>query len=482
MTSSEVKESKNIITLGCRLNDSESEIISNHLKNLNLNDVIVVNTCSVTETAKKESVQRIKEIIKNNNDLPENLRKKVYVTGCAVQLDPDRFVEIPGIERVIGNMDKLDQRSYESEIKEKKIWRTMFGQETRFKPLEILEKSGENELIKKQSEKIFIKNEIQNSNGFLAPNITKLEGKTRGLIQIQNGCNHDCTFCVIYMARGKNRSIPPLEILKQIKILLENGYKEIILTGVDITDYGLDLNEGQINLAKLIKKILNAFDGKLERLRLSSIDVAEIDDELFETLAYSKKILPYFHLSLQSGNDLILKRMKRRHTRAQIINFCLRMIETREDVVFGADIIAGFPTETDELFNDTLNLIKEIPNFIHLHIFSFSAHSETPSAKMPQVDSKIIKQRAKILREAGLENRLKFYEKVLKSENFDQNVLFESESSGYTEQFLQVKLIKNEFEKNLQKGQIRKVKLLEIIEDKKKTLQPFYFLGKISNF
>jgi threonylcarbamoyladenosine tRNA methylthiotransferase MtaB len=478
---SEISKAKNekIITLGCRLNDAESEMISGHLKDLKRDDLIVVNTCAVTESAKKESIQKISELIKKNQSLPSDLQKKIYVTGCAVQLDPDRFLEIPGVDRVIGNMDKLSKTSYEEQSDQsdsRKIWRKMFGEKEKIKATDDFFKENPDLLEEKRERNKKIERQMGEQN-FIIPKITKLEGKTRGLIQIQNGCNHDCTFCVIYIARGKNRSVAPSEILSQVKILLLNGYKEIVLTGVDITDYGEDLGTG-MNLAKLLKKILNAFGSRLERLRLSSIDVAEIDPELFKVLSSSSKIMPYFHLSLQSGSDLILKRMKRRHSRAQIQDFCQKMLVARPESVFGADIIAGFPTETDELFGETLNLLQEIPRFIHLHIFSFSSHSQTPSSKMPQVSGAKISERAKILRKIGLENRFKFYSEVLKLEPI-QNVLFESEFSGYSDQFLKFNLANQGFEKI--KGQIRKVRLLEVTKDEKKTLQPFSFLGEIMN-
>jgi threonylcarbamoyladenosine tRNA methylthiotransferase MtaB len=486
-------KNNNIITLGCRLNDAESEIISNLIGK---NEIIVINTCSVTENAKKESISKIREIITNNKN--SSNQKKIYVTGCAVQLNPDLFLKIDGVDRVIGNMDKLEKSSYNIDSSEQKIWREMFGKTEKLSFSEI---KDEEELIRKRNINKKIKDDIKKTN-FIIPNITKLDGKTRGLIQIQNGCNHDCTFCVIYIARGKNRSIRPYEVLNQIKILIENGYKEIVLTGVDITDYGRDFDDIQMNLAKLLKKIINAFSNKLFRIRLSSIDVSEIDNELFDILANEKKILPYFHLSMQSGSDLILKRMKRRHSAQNIRDFCINMLERRNDAVFGADIIAGFPTETEELFLQTKNLVEDIERFIHLHVFPFSAHSETPSSKMPQIDKKTIKERAKILREIGLNNRLKFFQNILKNQDLlKQKVLFENNYSGYTDQYLKFYLkqegheladisktdsdqnsynkIKNNTSLSELKGEIIDVKILGIEYNIKKTLWPFYFIGEI---
>lgn len=420
-----------IITFGCRLNFAESQIIVDNLKELGRNDVVVVHSCSVTKNADKESMQKVKELIeKHRAD-----GKEVFVTGCSAQLDPDKYLAL-GAHRVIGNADKLKIDSYTKD-QPKKIWQDIMQVRT----IDSL------------------------------PKTTQIEGKTRGLIQIQNGCNHDCTFCVIYKARGKNRSVPILDIIEQFRILLTNNYQEIVLTGVDITDYGIDL-EGDFTLAKLLRKILVIFP-EIKRLRLSSIDVAEIDDDLFELIATDLRIMPYIHLSLQSGSDLILKRMKRRHLSTDIRNFCFKLLAARSDIVFGADIIAGFPTETEILFAETVNLIQEIPNFIHLHIFSFSAHANTPAARMPQVNGKVIKERAMILRKIGYEARRKFYESKV---NSIEEILFENNNVGKNAQFLKIKL--DIAQSNLV-GAIRKVKILNIVEDKKNILQPFYLEGTL---
>lgn len=437
-----MSESSNIITFGCRLNFSESQIIHDNLKKLNRDDVIVVHSCSVTKNADKESMSKVRELIqKHKND-----GKKIFVTGCSAQLDPDKYLAL-GADRVIGNEDKLKIDSY-LDSKDKKIWTDMSTAR-----------------------------KIEN-----LPKTTILEGKTRGLIQIQNGCDHDCTFCVIYKARGKNRSVPLNEIFEQLRILIENNYREIVFTGVDITDYGKDFTEHNINLAKLIKKTLALFP-QIERLRLSSIDVAEIDDELLTLLASETRIMPYIHISMQSGSDLILKRMKRRHLSKDIRNFCFNLLERRPEVVFGADIITGFPTETEELFQETMNLLNEIPNFTHLHIFPFSAHSGTPAARMPQVNGKIIKERARILRELNHKKRLEFLENILKSDEkniLEQNVLYETNNIGKTSQFFKVKLLK---EKNINDenliGKILKTRLVSIERDERNSLQPFYLIGEI---
>jgi threonylcarbamoyladenosine tRNA methylthiotransferase MtaB len=266
--------------------------------------------------------------------------------------------------------------------------------------------------------------------------ITNFEGRTRGFIQVQNGCNHRCTFCIIPFARGNSRSVPIGSIVEQTKILVENGYKEIVLTGVDVTDYGLDL-PGSPKLAQMINRLLNLVPD-LKRLRLSSIDVAEIDEELFELMAYNKKLMPHFHISLQAGDNMILKRMKRRHNREQVIDFCNKLRSIRQGVSFGADIIAGFPTESDEMFLNTKNLISDA-GLQYLHVFPYSERENTPASRMPQLDLHIRKERARILREEGQKQLEIFYKKFL-GRTFE--VLVEKNNIGRLENFIQVKLDK----------------------------------------
>jgi threonylcarbamoyladenosine tRNA methylthiotransferase MtaB len=251
------------------------------------------------------------------------------------------------------------------------------------------------------------------------------------------------------------------EIIEQIRVLVRNGYAEIVLTGVDITDYGKDLDP-KLSLGKLIKKIFALVPGVL-RLRLSSIDVDEIDEELFEILSNESRVMPYFHLSMQSGSNMILKRMKRRHLRDDIYNFCEKILEKRTESVFGADIIAGFPTETDEFFQETVDLISEIPNFVHLHIFPFSAHSGTPASRMPQVNGKIIKERARILRDIGQKNLINFAKSKIGSL---EDVLFESKNFGRTNQFIKVVLEDSDISNlNVLSGKILKMKISDILID-----------------
>jgi threonylcarbamoyladenosine tRNA methylthiotransferase MtaB len=430
--------SDQIITYGCRLNAVESQIISDHINTLGNEKVVVVHTCSVTRNAEKECIDKVKSLIKDNANLSEDKKKIVFVTGCSAQLNPDQYLNL-GVDRVIGNADKLAKESYviKSSEDNKKIWS------------EMSEKRSIDDL----------------------PQTARLEGKTRAFVQIQNGCDHDCTFCVIYKARGKNRSVSVQDIVDQVKIFVQNGYQEIVLTGVDITDYGKDFDNG-INLAKLVKKIL-ALVPEISRLRFSSIDVAEIDQELLELIIYEQRVMPYFHMSMQAGSDLILKRMKRRHLRNDIKNFYYSVLERRPDSVFGADIIAGFPTETEELFSETADLVKELDHLIHLHVFPFSTHPGTPAARMPQVKKEFIKERAQILRTIGQENLLKFANKRV---GCDEEVLFESNGFGRTKHFLKSKLILNDLDEH--EKSIRNAIVGQIVKKQVKSIFTGYSLNK----
>ncbi len=351
------KNKVNIVNLGCRLNIYEGEVIRSITKN-NINyDCTIINSCSVTQEAEKK-IQY--EIRKSKKNFPE---KKIVITGCAAQIDPKKYSEIKDVDFVLGNKEKL----------QKKIWKDL---------------NSNNPLLVKN---IFDDNLINDNL------VEKFEGKSRAYIEIQQGCDHRCTFCIIPFGRGNNRSVPVGVIVERIKKLVLNGYKEIVFTGVDITDYGKDL-PGKPNLFQLIKRVLNLIP-ELKQLRLSSIDCAEINED-FWPLLKDKRLMPHFHISIQSGNNLILKRMKRRHNREDIINFCRKVRSIRNDVVFGADIIAGFPTENEEMFKDSIKIVQEC-RLTHLHIFPYSIRKNTPASLMPQISREIIKKRAKILREEG---------------------------------------------------------------------------------
>ena len=355
-----------LINLGCRLNIYEGEIIKNHLNENNLKDITVINSCAVTAEAEKKVAY---EIRKAKRDNPKN---KIIVTGCAAQINPKKYDAIEEVDLVLGNKEKLLPN----------VWKNL------------------NFLEHIQVDDILLETKTVPSS------IEKFDGKSRAYIEIQQGCDHRCTFCIIPYGRGNNRSVPAGEIVDRIKKIVKNGYKEVVLTGVDITDYGKDL-PAKPTFSNLIKRILKLVP-ELEQLRLSSIDCAEIDEEFWDLLS-EKKLMPHFHISLQAGNNLILKRMKRRHTREMAISFCNKVLAIRKEATFGADLITGFPTETNKMFKDTLDLIDEC-HLTHLHVFPYSPRENTPAARMPQVDKSIIKDRAKILRQKGAEKFKKHLE------------------------------------------------------------------------
>lgn len=389
-----------VITFGCRLNFYESELIKEALKKAERKNVIVVHSCAVTNEAERQVKQKIRKIHKNDPN------KEIIVVGCAVQLDPEAYSNIPGVSKVLGNQDKLKAKNYLQ--------------------------SADKVLISDMSESEHIL-------------INKFEEKSRAFIEVQNGCNHSCTFCSITEARGDNRSVPLSNIIEQIRIFVENGYKEIVFTGVDMTDYGIDLF-GKPSLGSMIRRVLQDIP-ELKRLRLSSIDVAEVDDELTDLIVNDPRLMPHLHLSLQSGNDLILKRMKRRHNRAQVIEFCHKVKSLRKDIAYGADIIAGFPTETDEMFQDTVNMLKEV-NIVYLHAFPYSERKNTPAARMPQVPENLRTERVKYLREINKEIMSSFYKSLVGTE---QSVLVEQNSIGRAENFALIRFKSQAQAKNIVK-------------------------------
>ena len=393
------KNNINIINLGCRLNIYEGEIIKS-LTNNNIENYTIINSCSVTEEAEKKVCY---EIRKSKKNFPE---KKIIVTGCAAQIDPEKYANLNEVDYIIGNKEKLQKETWANLSKNNSI----------------------------QVKNIFDDNNMHNNI------VEKFEGKSRAYIEIQQGCDHRCTFCIIPFGRGNNRSVPVGVIVERVKILVNNGYKEVVFTGVDITDYGKNL-PGKPNLFQLVKRVLNLVPN-LKQLRLTSIDCAEINDD-FWPLLNEERLMPHFHLSLQSGNNLTLKRMKRRHNREQIIDFCKKVRSIRNDIVFGADIIAGFPTETEAMFMDSLNIIKEC-HLTHLHIFPYSIRNNTPAAKMPQVSKDIIKKRARSLREEGERQMYKYLQKqignpaIMLVEQVKENF-----SYGKSQHFTKIKLSKN---------------------------------------
>jgi threonylcarbamoyladenosine tRNA methylthiotransferase MtaB len=383
-------QNTNIIeTFGCRLNTFESEVIRGHLPLDNEKQRIVFNTCAVTAEAERQARQAIRRARRNNPDA------EIIVTGCAAQINPDEFESMPEVDRVIGNEEKLLPDSW----------------------------------IRDSEARVAV-NDIMDVNEIAPQLVTGFEGRIRAFVQIQQGCDHRCTFCIIPFGRGNSRSVPIGGIVNQAQTLVDNGYQELVLTGVDITSYGSDL-PGQPNLGSMIRRLLINVPG-IKRLRLSSVDPVEIDSELLKLIENDPRLMPHLHLSIQAGDDMILKRMKRRHLRKDVIHIAKHLKNIRPDIVLGADLIAGFPTETDIMFKQSLSLISEI-KLLHLHVFPYSAREGTPAAKMPQVPTAIRKERASILRDAGKKELMQYIEsRVGKTER----VLIEKESLGHTEHFI----------------------------------------------
>lgn len=410
------------LTFGCRLNTYETEVMKREADKAGLENAVLVNTCAVTGEAVRQAKQAIRKARRENPDA------RIIVSGCAAQTEAETFGNMDEVDLVIGNDDKLKAQSYRA-----------------------LPEFGVNNYEKVRVNNIFEVNEN-------APQmVDAIEGHTRAFVQVQNGCDHRCTFCIIPFGRGNSRSVPMGGVVDQIKQLCGNGYREIVLTGVDATSYGADL-PGKPSLGILAKTILKQIPD-LERLRLSSIDSIEADDDLFDLLANEQRFMPHLHLSLQHGDDMILKRMKRRHLRDDAIAFCDKVRTLRPDVSFGADIIAGFPTETDEMLDKSISLIDEC-NIAFLHVFPFSPREGTPAARMPQVDRGLIKQRAKILRAKG-ENAYQNHLNKMARQSGELSVLIEKSGMGRTENFTRVEFLgENQAKDNaLATGAIVKAKI-----------------------
>jgi threonylcarbamoyladenosine tRNA methylthiotransferase MtaB len=349
-----------VVTMGCRLNTYESEAMRAQAEAAGHADLVIVNTCAVTAEATRQARQSIRRLAR------QNPHRRIVVTGCAAQIEPECFAALPGVAQVVGNGDKLKAGTWSG-----------LGLD-----------GGE----KIRVDDIFSVKET-------APHlIDGMRGRSRAFVQIQNGCDHRCTFCIIPYGRGNSRSVAMGAVVEQVRVLVAHGTREVVLTGVDITGYGRDL-PGAPKLGTLVKSILRHVP-ELARLRISSIDSVEADDDLLDALATEPRLMPHLHLSLQAGDDLILKRMKRRHSRADAIRFCDEVRRLRPGVVLGADIIAGFPTETEAMFARSLDLVDEC-GLTHLHVFPFSARPGTPAARMPQVAREVVKERARRLRDSG---------------------------------------------------------------------------------
>ena len=385
-----------IITLGCRLNTYESEVMRKHANDAGLKNAIIVNTCAVTGEAVRQAKQTIRKLRR------ENPHAHIIVTGCAAQVEPERFSALAEVDHVVGNDEKVKPETY-------------LGLST-----DGCERVQVNDIMS-----------VRETAGHL---IDGFGCRTRAYVQIQNGCDHRCTFCIIPYGRGPSRSVPAGDVVAQIRRLVENGYREIVLTGVDITAYGADL-PGSPTLGALVRQILKLVP-ELERLRLSSIDQVEADKALMDAIAEEERLMPHLHLSMQAGDDMVLKRMKRRHSRADAIAFCELAQRLRPDIVFGADLIAGFPTETEDMFASSLSVIDAC-NLTYLHVFPFSPRRGTPAARMPQVPRAFVKERAAKLRNKGADVLKRFLAAQAGSE---VEVLMEREGIGRTRQFAEIHL------------------------------------------
>ena len=389
-----------VVTFGCRLNAAESEVIRREATQAGFSDTIVINTCAVTSEAVRQARQAIRALRRRRPNA------KIIVTGCAAQTEPQVFAAMAETDRVLGNDEKLSATGWTQA-------RAAFA--TDGSPKTIV-------------------NDIMAVKETAPHLVDAFAGRARAFVQVQNGCDHRCTFCVIPFGRGNSRSVPIGAVVEDVRRLVANGYCEVVLTGVDITSYGGDL-PGAPKLGALVKQVLKHVP-ELQRLRLSSIDSVEADRELLDAIGGEPRLMPHLHMSLQAGDDLILKRMKRRHNRAHAIAFCRMLRRLRPNIAFGADLIAGFPTETDDMFRRSLDLVEEC-GLTYLHVFPFSPRPRTPAARMPQVAGAVVRERARRLREEGSLALRRHLERELGAR---RRILVESDCAGRTEQYTAVKL------------------------------------------
>jgi threonylcarbamoyladenosine tRNA methylthiotransferase MtaB len=398
-----------LLTFGCRLNTYESEVMralataAGHGA-----DTIVVNTCAVTAEAERQARQAIRRVARDN---PE---ARIHVTGCAAQIDPVGWGTLPGVARVVGNAEKLQAATWAKDAPAEPVSDIMAATET------------------------------------AAHLVTDFAGRARAFVQVQQGCDHRCTFCVIPYGRGRSRSVPQAAIVAQVRALVDRGYREVVLTGVDVTSYGVNVPD-RPTLGAMVRHLL-AEVSDLPRLRLSSLDPVEIDQELWRLIGEEPRFMPHLHLSLQHGADVILKRMKRRHRRAEAVALARRARDLRPDIAFGADLIAGFPTETEDDFRQTLELAEEM-KLAFLHVFPYSERPGTPAARMPQLPKPLRRERAARLREVGRAATARFFESRVGQ---DETVLFERPDRGHTAQFAPIRLL----QAGATPGEIRRVRVI----------------------
>ena len=391
-----------VITLGCRLNAFESQVLSRHARGLGLEDAIIVNTCAVTTEATRQARQAIRRARR------EHPRARIVVTGCAAQVDTEMFAAMPEVDRVLGNAEKLDPAALRAAVQGEPAPRVAVA--------DIMAPGANARQLME------------------APAIHHFVGRSRAFVQVQQGCDHRCTFCIIPFARGPSRSLPEDAVVARVRELASGGHAEAVLTGVDISSWGVDL-EGRPALGRLVRTVLARVPA-LKRLRLGSLDPGRIDDELFHSLADEPRLMPHLHLSAQAGDDMVLKRMRRRHDRAGLDAWCARALRARPDVAFGADLIAGFPTETEAMFARTLGLVDEI-GFTYLHVFPYSPRPGTPAARMPEVPLPERRARARLLREAGRAALARF---LAGRVGGDEEILVEAGRRGRTAHYAPVRL------------------------------------------
>ena len=384
-------------TFGCRLNIWESEVIRNQAADAGLNDAIIFNTCAVTSEAERQARQAIRRARRENPDA------RIVVTGCAAQIAPQNWADMPEVDHVIGNHEKLQLDQWQA--------------------LGAGEDFGD-----------IVVGDVMSLRETASHMVDGFHGHTRGFLQIQQGCDHRCTFCIIPYGRGNNRSVPRDQIVQSARKLIDDGCAEIVLTGVDITSWGADI-PGRPRLGQLVRHMLVALPD-LPRLRLSSVDPAEPDHDLMEMLECEERLMPHLHLSIQHGDDLILKRMKRRHLARDVIRFCDEARRRRPDIVFGADMIAGFPTETMAAHESSLDLINQA-GITFLHVFPFSPRKGTPAALMPQLDGGLIRERAAALRDCGRTRQSVFFTNAVGSRD---QMLVETGNMGHGRNYSRMQL------------------------------------------
>ncbi len=384
-----------IITFGCRLNAYESEVMRRQMAAAGVGEVVVVHTCAVTAEAERQARQAIRRARR------EHPRARIVVTGCSAEIDPERYAAMAEVDHVLGNRDKLRAESWRllAQGALGRVLRTPQGREDDAAP---------------------------------AP-VDGLAGRSRAIVQVQQGCDHRCTFCVIPLGRGPSRSLDPVRVVEQVRRLVDHGYREVVLSGVDLTSYGREW--GGPALGALVRRVLREVPG-LARLRLSSVDPAEVDEQLLRAFAEEDRLMPHLHLSVQAGDDLILKRMRRRHLRRDVLELVTRLRRLRPDMVFGADLIAGFPTESEAMFARTLALVEEA-DLVYLHVFPYSPRPNTPAARMPQVPAEVRRERAARLRALGDRRRRAFF---AGERGKLRTVLVERQGRGRTEHFAPVEL------------------------------------------